>query len=83
MPRVSFNKKTYKIKDFGGWVVGKLYSEQKTQSDLANQQGVSQQVMSYRIKHCIFSYGDLLTIFEYFDISDEEILCIMKLNERK
>ena len=81
MSRVSLNKKNYKIKDFSGWVIGKLYSEQKTQGDLAKQLGISQQVMSYRIKHCIFSYGDLLTIFDYFDISDEEILYIMKSNK--
>lgn len=50
--------------------------EQACQSVLSNKK-------NYKIKQCVFSYEDLLTIFDYFNISDEEILYIMKLNERK
>lgn len=79
MPRVAINKKKYKVNDIGGWVSGKLFKEGKSQTDLAKELDTTQQAISYKINNNTFTYGDLLTIFEFFDVEDEELLYVMRL----
>lgn len=79
MPRVTLNKKKYKINDLGSWIVGRLFKERKRYEDLAEALDITRQAVYYKIHHNAFSYGDLLTIFEFFGSTDEEILQVMKL----
>ena len=79
MPKVCINKKQYKVNDIGSWVVSRLFKGRKRYEDLANALDMSRQAVYYKIHHNSFSYGDLLTIFEFFGCTDEEILQVMKL----
>lgn len=82
MPRVAINKKKYMIKDLPAWIVGKMHTERKRQSDVAKEIGITQPAMSVRLKRDeldSFSYGDLLTLFKVLNATDEEILRLMKL----
>ena len=79
MPRVSINKKKYKVNDIGSWVVSRLFKERKRYADLAEALDTTRQNVYYKIHHNSFTYGDLLTIFDFFESTDEEILYVMRL----
>lgn len=79
MPRVNINRKQYKVDDFGSWLIGRLHKAKKTEQMLADELDITRQAVSYKIKHCSFSYSDLITVFEFLQITDEEILQVMKL----
>jgi len=86
MPRVSFKKKEYMIKDLPGWIVGKMYVKGLKQKDIAEALDITPQAFCQKLKNkdkgspkdC-FSYGDLLTIFDVLDATDEEKLRLLKL----
>lgn len=79
MPKVIINKLQYKTHNIGSWVVMWLHREKRTMKDLAGELGISQQGVSFKIKTNSFSYGDLLVIFDYLGVPDEEILQVMKI----
>lgn len=79
MPKVIINKLEYITHSIGPWVVMWLRREKKTMSDLACELGISQQGVSYKIKTNSFSYGDMLVIFDYLNVPDNEILQVMKI----
>lgn len=81
MPRVAIKKKEYKIIDLKGWVVHQMKMTGLNQSDIAEALGVSQPRVSVMLKIPkrgekmpidVFSYGDLLTLFELFETPDDE-----------
>lgn len=81
MPRVAIKKKEYKILDLKGWIVHQMKLSGLKQSDVAEALGISQPRVSSMLKIPksgekmpidVFTYGDLLTLCELFEISDEE-----------
>lgn len=88
--RVTFSveqKKAYKLKDFKGWVVKQMKLTGKTQSDVGKALGLSQSMVSARLKipgsksskrinPDPFSYGDL---FDLFDTDEEEMKRLLTL----
>ena len=81
MPKSCINFKQYKIDNLGAWIVGRLFKERKSYTDLGKALDMSKQAVCYRIHHNAFNYGDLLTIFDFFGCSDDEILQIMRLEK--
>lgn len=79
MPRIIQNRKKYKTNDIGAWVRGQLYKEGKSFAELGEALDMSEQAVSYKLKHNSFSYADLLTVFEFLGSSDDEILYLMRL----
>ncbi len=79
MPRVSINKRKYKVNDFSKWVVGKMYELNITQSDISKMLGITQPAISNRLKKGLFSYAEVLTLLKELRATDEEILRLMKL----
>ena len=78
MPKVIINKLQYKTHNIGPWVVMWLRREHRTMSDLGGELGISQQAVSYKIKTNAFSYSDMIVIFDYLNVPDNEILQVMK-----
>lgn len=85
MPRVSIKRKEYKLNDLKGWVVAQMRLHHKTQAEVGQALGISQSALSQmlktkdkkngkqeKIKPDPFSYGDLLTLCELFEVSEEE-----------
>lgn len=81
MPRVAIKKKEYKMLDLKGWVCHQMKLHGMNQSDVGNALGVTQAQISYMLRMPKkgtrasvdpFSYGDLLTLCELFEVSDEE-----------
>lgn len=93
MPRVAIKRKEYKLKDFKGWVVQQMHIRNMTQEELGKVLGISQQRVSVmlaipksdkekrekRINDDPFSYGQVLTLCEFFDTSDEEKIRLLTL----
>lgn len=88
MPRVVIKKKDYKILDLKGWVVHQMKLNGMKQSDIAKALGISQPRVSGMLKipkkgeHVpmdVFTYGDLLTLCELFNVSDEEKIRLLTL----
>lgn len=79
MPRVSINKKKYKVSDLSKWIVGKMYELNMTQSDLSEMLGITQPAVSNRLKKGLFSYADMLILLKELQVTDEEILRFMKI----
>lgn len=81
MPRVTLKKKEYMIADLPGWIAGRMHKLGLRQTDVAKSLGIRQPSLSGRLSkgEDLFSYGDLLTLFEELDATDEEILRLMRL----
>ena len=74
MPRIRELKSNYIGKIIKKWLI----DADMNQSDLAEEIGVSRQKLSYMIKNNSISYGDLLLIIEACNVSDEEVLRVMR-----
>lgn len=84
MPRVALTtaqRREYKIRDFRGWVAWQMKMNGKRQADVAEALGVSQARISQMLKIPQkgdranldpFSYGQVLTLCEYFGVDGEE-----------
>lgn len=84
MPRVTIKRKEYKLNDLKGWVIAQMHLHHMTQAEVGQALGISQSALSQmlkaadkkkgkeKIKPDPFSYGDLLTLCELFEASEEE-----------
>lgn len=83
MPRVSGKRKEYKVKDLKGWVVMQMKLHGMNQADVAKALGLSQPRLSDMLRIAKkgegrkanpdpFTYGDLLTLCELFEVPGEE-----------
>lgn len=94
MPRVALSKdqkKEYKVKDLKGWVCHQMKLSGKNQTEVAKALGLSQPRLSSMLKipqkdkestlnrMDVFTYGDLLTLFDLFETPDEEIIRLLTL----
>lgn len=78
MPRIKSRRKIYKSKDLGSWVAGKMREKHLTQKIMADELGISQPAYGKKLEKSQFTYFDLITIFEKLEISDDDILEVMK-----
>ena len=65
--------------DIGSWVYKWLHKAQKRQRELAEELFISQPALAYKLKHNNFSYADMLTIFDFLDVPDNEVMKVMRL----
>lgn len=79
MPRIKAKKKEYKVSDLSLYIVLEMRRQDVSQDEMAHILGITQPGFSYKLKRNVFSYGDLLTIFETLGTEDEVILRLMKL----
>lgn len=79
MPRVAIKKKEYKVSDFSKWIVAKMYEQNLRQQDIAEIMGISQPAFCNRLRKGLFSYADILTLFQKLGATDNEILGLMKI----
>lgn len=79
MPKVIINKHDYKANNIGCTVAMWIRKAGTTMKALAKELGITPQGVSFKIKTNAFTYEDLLTIFEFLEVPDEEILKAMKI----
>lgn len=79
MPRVSIKKKDYKKTDLTKYIVGEMRVQGVSQCVLAEKLGITQPTLCYKIKNSVFSYGDLLEIFDLLNTTDEQKVKLLTL----
>lgn len=79
MPRVSIKKKDYKVTDFMRWLIGEMGVRGIRQKDIGEWLGISQPAVCNKMKKCEFSLKELITIFEKFGTSEEQIGKLLKV----
>ena len=82
MPRVALSreqKRDYKLQDFKKWVSMQMEATEKTQADVGKALGISQGRVSQMLKQKgekvikdPFSYGQVLTLCEFFRADEKE-----------
>ena len=84
MPRNHLDRKRYKLKDLKKWVKMQMAATGKTQAEVGKVLGISQGMVSQMLKDPDkrkkgekvnpdpFSYGQVLTLCEYFEVDGEE-----------
>lgn len=79
MPRVSIKKKDYKVTDFKRWLIGEMGVRGIRQKDIGEWLGISQPAVCNKMKNGEFSLKELITIFEKFGTSEEQIGKLLKV----
>ena len=78
MPRVKELKPDYMAKDIGSNIVGLMFRKGISQTKLARELGITQGGLHYKLFNNSFTYKDLLIIFRQLELTDEEIVRLMK-----
>ena len=80
MPKTGKDKRyTQKTIAFMTWLRGAMASKKVTQVELANELGISQQALSSHMRnHIGFDYPQLVGIFNYLDVPEEQIAKLLK-----
>lgn len=66
MPKVYLNEKERLSDRLASWVYGQMKLQGITQTQLAGDLQITQQALSYKLKHRQFSYADFITIVDVF-----------------
>lgn len=78
MPRVKELKPDYMAKDIGSNIVGLMFRKGIKQTELARELGITQGGLHYKLFNNSFTYKDLLIIFRQLELTDDEIVRLMK-----
>ncbi len=72
MPKVFLSKQDKLNEKLSVWIYGQMQTKGIKQHQLAEQMGMSQQLLHYKLKHKSFSFKDFLFVVEALqpDISD-------------
>lgn len=79
MPRIAELKPQYMAKDIGSNIVGLMFRKKVSQTKLASELGITQGGLHYKLMNNAFTYKDLIIIFHQLDLSDDEIVRLMKV----
>ena len=79
MPRIKELKPQYMAHDIGSNIVGLMFRKGITQTKLASELGMTQGGLHYKLENNAFTYKDLIIIFHRLELTDEEILRLMKV----
>lgn len=86
MPRIHSKKKDYMLFDLPFWLEKEAKKKGFHKKDLAAALGISPQAFGARNSKNedgspkdVFRYGELLTLFKVLELSDDDILRLMKL----
>lgn len=78
MPRIKELNAEYMAHDIGSNIVGLMFRKGISQTALAKELGITQGGLHYKLFNNSFTYKDLLIIFRQLELTDEEIVRLMK-----
>lgn len=81
MPKVFLSKSDKQNERLTGWVYGRLTREGLTQTKLAEMMGLSQQLLSYKLKTRSFTFGEFVSLIDVLNPDAEEIVWLVKGGE--
>ncbi len=79
MPRIKELKTNYMLTDIGSTLDTFRRQKNMKQVELADKVGISQQNLSNKFTHNSFKYEDLIKIFHALELTDDQIVRLMKL----
>lgn len=79
MPRVEALKPQYMMNDIGSNIVALMHKHKVKKCELADELGISPSGMTYKLDNNAFTYKDLIIIFRQLELTDEEIVRLMKV----
>ena len=77
MPKAYITKQQKLNNELCRWLIGEMGVRRMTQRNLAEELGISQQDLSYKIKTCSFKYEDLVGIFRILKPDADKLAQIM------
>ena len=79
MPRIKELKPLYMEKDIGAIIAGLMFRAKFSQTKMASALGLTQGGLNYKLRNNSFTYKDLIVIFHELELSDAEIVRLMKI----
>ena len=79
MPRVAGLNHKYRIRDITAYIRGQMLVQGITETEMAEELGITQQALSYKLTNHSYKIDDILLIFRRLETPDEEKLRLMKL----
>ena len=78
MPRVFLNETDKLNNRLAAWVYGELKVNGISQRELAEELGISQQLLSYRLKNKLISFSDFACFVRVFKPDEKEVMRLIK-----
>lgn len=78
MPRVYITKQQKLNNRLVTLIYGTMKVKGFTQTQMADELGISQQAFGKKLKNSQFTFADLTTVFRVLDMPDEDILSVMR-----
>ena len=78
MPKVYITKQDKLNNKLVALIYGTMKVRHVTQTTMADKLEISQQAFGKKLKNKQFTFSDLVTIFQELEISDEDILSVMR-----
>ena len=77
MPRVFLSEQDKLNNRLTSWIYGEMKNQGITQTELAKERGISQQLLSYRLKNKLISFEDLIFFIKTFHPEDDDLLRLL------
>ena len=77
MPKVYLSEQDKLNNRLTSWIYGEMKTQGMSQTELAKEMGISQQLLSYRLKHKLISFEDFVTIVKTFQPEDDDLLRLL------
>lgn len=79
MPRIKELKPTYMANDIGANIAGMMFRAKFSQTRMAKALGITQGGLNYKLRNNALTYKDLIIIFHELELSDADIVRMMKV----
>lgn len=77
MPRITALKVNYKVKEIGRVIRAYMVLADKTQEEVADEIGITQQALGKKLRTNKFDYEELIRIFAFLGVAPEGIIDLM------
>lgn len=78
MPRTTLNREQYMARDAADLIRNKMRHQGLTHQDIANEFGICDRAVGYKLDRMNFTYPQLVKIFAKLEFTEGEILKCMK-----
>lgn len=81
MPRIQQKTKEYAKRDLERCIRDKMHVLKISRAKLGEELGLTSQAVSYKIRNAVFSYDELLTVFDMLQFEESEVLHFMCISK--
>lgn len=78
MSKVYISENRFLCSKLSAWVIGEMKIQKITQSQMADQMGISQQALSRKLNEYTFSFDDFLDFVKILKPHEDEIVRLVK-----